>query len=297
MSSQVLHGIIPAVLVPFTPEGAVDEPALRAYVEFLIEAGVHGLFPLGTNGEGPLLSVPERQRVAEVVVRQAAGRIPVVLQTGAITTAETVTLSRHAREIGAQGVAVVAPYYFPHDERSLAAHFGAVAEAVPDLPLYLYNIPGNAKNDLKPELVVQLAERYHHVRGVKDSSKDLNRLQDYLQAAPPGFEVLVGTDSLAAPALLMGATGVVSAVGNCFPEIMVRLYDSFRAGRLEAARDLQYTVNALREALKRGPYISPYKLALQLRGLAFGGVRGPLRWPTEVEAAELRSSLARLGLL
>ncbi|HLN62565.1 MAG TPA: dihydrodipicolinate synthase family protein [Symbiobacteriaceae bacterium] len=292
-----LHGVIPAVLTPFTAEGRVDEQALRTYIDFLIGAGVHGLFPLGTNGAGPLLSIADRQLVAAAVVSQAAKRVPVVIHTGAISTEETVALTRHAHEIGADAAAVVAPWYFPHDDKALEAHFSAVAEAVPGLDLYLYNIPGNAKNDLKPALVKRLAERYSNIRGVKDSSKDLGRLQDYISALGSDRAVVVGTDALVVPALLMGATGVVSAIGNCLPKVMVDLYEAFRQGDTARAVQLQYRANQVRDALKTGPYITGYMEALRLQGLDLGHVKAPLRELTAEEAARLAADLRKLAVI
>lgn len=292
-----LHGVIPAVLTPFTAEGRVDEQALRKYIDFLIAAGVHGLFPLGTNGAGPLLSTADRQFVAATVVNQAAGRVPVIIHTGAISTEETVALTRHAQEIGADAAAVVAPWYFPHDDLALEAHFAAVADAAHDLEIYLYNIPGNAKNDLKPSLVKRLANRFSNIRGVKDSSKDLGRLQDYIAALGPDLTVVVGTDALVVPALLIGAAGVVSAIGNCLPKVMVELYEAFRQGDTARAVQLQYRANQVRDALKTGPYITGYMEALRLQGLDLGHVKSPLREMTADEAARLAADLRKLGVI
>ena len=292
-----LHGVIPAVLTPFTAEGRVDEQALRRYIDFLIDAGVHGLFPLGTNGAGPLLSIADRQLVAATVVSQAAGRVPVIIHTGAISTEETVALTRHAHEIGANAAAVVAPWYFPHDDLALEAHFAAVADAARNLEIYLYNIPGNAKNDLKPSLVRRLADRFSNIRGVKDSSKDLGRLQDYIAALGPDRAVVVGTDALVAPALLMGAAGVVSAIGNCLPKVMVELYEAFRQGDTARAVQLQYRANQVRDALKTGPYITGYMEALRLQGLDLGHVKSPLREMTAEEKARLAADLRKLNVI
>lgn len=293
----MIHGVIPAVLTPFNKEGKVDEAALGKYVEYLIDKGVHGLFPLGTNGAGPLLTTAERQLVAETVVRQASGRVPVIVHAGAISTEETISLTVHAYEVGAQAAAVVAPWYFPHDDSSLEAHFSAVAEAVPQLDLYLYNIPGNAKNDLKPGLVKRLAKKYPNIKGVKDSSKDLSRLQDYIAALGPDYTVVVGTDALVLPALLMGASGVVSAVGNCFPEVVVDIVNAYYDGDLNRAKELQYRANQVRDALKNGPYITPYVEALKFRGLDLGYAKAPLRDLTAEESNKLQSALKELNLI
>lgn len=292
-----LGGVIPAVLTPYDAAGRVDEKVLRRYVDFLISAGVHGLFPCGTNGEGLLLSLEERKMVAAVVVDQAAHRVPVIVQTGAITTAETVALTEHAAAIGADAVGVVAPYYFPHDEASLEQHFAAVARSVPELPVYLYNIPGNARNAISPRLVARLREQYPNIAGIKDSSKDLNRLEEFVACGGQDFTVIVGTDSLIYPALTVGAAGVVSAVANVFPEAVVQLYQYYVEGRHQEAKTQQYFVNSLRDALKMGPYITPYKEALRWRGIDLGGQRPPLRPLTDAEKERLRQALQQLHVL
>ncbi|HZW83441.1 MAG TPA: 4-hydroxy-tetrahydrodipicolinate synthase [Candidatus Deferrimicrobium sp.] len=291
-----LKGIIPAVLTPFVND-EVDYASLAKYVDWLIGHGVHGLFPVGTNGEGAVLSTEERKLVAETVVMTAKKRVPVLVQTGAPSTKESIELTAHAKAIGAEGAGVVAPYYFPHDDKCLEEHFVAVAEAVPDFPIYLYNIPGNAKNDIKPKVAEKIATRCPNVVGIKDSSKDLGRLEDYMAVLGPEFTAIVGTDALVYPAIMMGASGVVSAVANVFPEHMVALYQAIEKKDYERAKELQYFVNKLRDALKIGPYISPYKKALELRGIEFGSVRRPLREMTPEEATNMRQALNKLGVL
>jgi len=292
-----LRGVIPAVLTPYDSKHQLDELSLRHYIDFLIENRVHGLFIAGTNGEGPLLKMNEKKDLIRIAVEQTARRIPVIAQTGGMSTEETVELTEYAQEVGADAVAIVAPWYFPHDNESLFKHFGTVAESVPDLPIYLYNIPSNAKNDIKPVLVKKLADHYSNIHGVKDSSKDLDRLCEYIDLMGKDFTVVIGTDSMAVPAMFMGATGVVSAVADVFPEIMVEMYEAFIAGHYQEAVRLQFLVSNIRKALKIGPYITPYKAALSLRGIPFGGIRPPFRLPKEEEVRDMKLALERLGVL
>ena len=297
MKKLNLRGVIPAVLTPYDSNHQIDEQTLRHYIDFLIENRVHGLFIAGTNGEGPVLKMNEKKDLIRIAVEQTARRIPVIAQTGGINTEETVELTEYAQEVGADAVAIVAPWYFPHDNESLFKHFGTVAESVLNLPIYLYNIPSNAKNDLKPVLVKKLANHYSNIHGVKDSSKDLDRLCEYIDLMGKDFTVVIGTDSLAVPAMLMGAMGVVSAVGDVFPEIMVQMYEEFMAGHYQEAVRLQFLVINIRKALKIGPYITPYKAALSLRGIPFAGIRPPFRLPTDEEVQEMKLALDRLGVL
>lgn len=168
---------------------------------------------------------------------------------------------------------------------------------MPDFPIYIYNIPGNAKNDVKPKVLAAVCKRCPNVVGIKDSSKDLGRFQDYIATMGPGFTAIVGTDALVYPALMMGGGGVVSAVANVFPKHMVRLYDAVLAGDYARAQELQYFANKLRDALKIGPYVSPYKKALEYRGFPVGGVRSPLREMTDDESAKMKQALTELGVI
>lgn len=291
-----LAGVIPALLTPFTPAGEVDLPKIRPYIGWLVTTGVDALLVGGTTGEGPMMSEADRRRVAEAAVAAADGRLPVLVMTGAITTAESVALARHARAIGADGAVVVAPWYFPLDEAALERHFAAVAEAVPELGLYLYNIPANTRNPISPALAGRLAERYPHIRGLKDSAKDLAALEAFV-AALPGRSVFAGSDALLLDALQAGGKGVVSAVAAVFPEAMVAIHRAWREGRPEEARSLQERANRIRAALKRGPYLHPYKLAAAWRGIDLGTVCPPLRACTAEEESALRAELSELGVL
>jgi len=291
-----LKGIIPAVLTPFVND-EVDYDRLALYVDWLIQHGVHGLFPVGTNGEGALMSTFERKKVAETVVTATNKRIPVLVQTGAPSTRETIELTLHAQSVGADGAGVVAPYYFPHDTQCLEEHYVAVAQAVPNFPIYLYNIPGNAKNDILPKVLAAVIKHCPNVVGIKDSSKDLSRFEDYLATIGPELTAIVGTDALVFPAILMGGRGVVSAVANVFPEHLVALYQAIIEGKYEKARELQFFTNQLRDALKIGPYISPYKKALEYRGFPIGSVRRPLRDMSADEANRMKKALEGLGVI
>jgi 4-hydroxy-tetrahydrodipicolinate synthase len=296
--SMTLGGIIPTIFSPFSPDGrALDEDALRQHIEWLIAGGVHGLLFCGTYGEAVLLTTAERKQVADIAVHQTRQRIPVLIQTGSITTQEAIELTRHAQEAGADGVAMVTPWYYAWDDQSLYAHYAATAAAVPGFPLFLYNLPGYTGNTIKPALAARLAEAYENIAGVKDSSKDLTITQAFITALGPGYRVFVGTDSLVFPALSMGAAGVVSAVADIFPDLMVNLYNAYWAADFTEARRLQYRVNAARDAMKGPAGVMLYKKALELRGLPAGGHRPPARPVTGDEEARLRSALEKLELL
>jgi len=289
-----IEGIITALITPFTQEGNVDEEALRELVEFQVSSGVQGLYPCGTTGEGPTMSIEQRKRVAEIVVDQVKPRIPVVVHIGAINTAMTIQLAKHAEKIGADALGCVTPYYYALDDDAIIEHYRRVAEAV-RIPMLVYNIPHQTTINVTPDLMVKLT-KLPNVIGIKDSSRDFTQLCEYIEKLGKGFTVICGTDALIIPALFMGAKGAVSAIANTFPELFVESYDAYKKRNYTKAIGLQYKIIAARKVLAK-PAIAPLKEALKMRGFRAGTVKNPLRPMTEKEIIELRHSLIRLGLI
>lgn len=297
MKSTMPRGVIVPLVTPFDGAGDLDEAALRRLVGFLLRSGVHGLFPGGTTAEGPLLTVAERQQMAATVVEETAGRVPVIVQVGSISTRETIGLARHARAIGADAIAVLTPYYYRLSEAALRAHYAQVCEAVPDVPVYLYNIPQRTGNDLTPRLTAEIAEACPNVVGIKESSGNLNAVLDIL-ALCPHLHVILGNDGLIVPALTMGVDASVSGNANVFPELFVALFEAFWSGDMAAARAAQERVNVVVRVLKDGADLSLFKAILARRGLPVGGVRMPrLNAPSsEVQACVEALKAARIDV-
>jgi len=288
-------GIFPAVLTPIDA-GVILEEALRRHVEFLIGAGVHGLYPLGTTGEGPLLDPSARKRVAEIVVDQVRGRVPVMVHVGDLSTDGTIALARHAAEIGADAVGAVTPYYYSLTQAQIDTHYREIAKAVAPLPVFLYNIPSNAKNTIQPATAARLVHEVENIAGIKDSSKDVALLQAYREAIGPGAKVFSGSDELLHASIATGADGLISALANVAPELMVRLYGAARAGDAAEARRLQATAIKLRDLLKEGPQIAAYKFAVRWRGnREFRGVAAPLTECSPEDERRLAEGLAKLA--
>jgi 4-hydroxy-tetrahydrodipicolinate synthase len=297
MATERLKGVVVPTLTPFGADGKVHEAQLRAHLRFLIDSGVQGLFPLGTIGEGILLSIDERKRVTNVCVGEAAGQVPVLMHSGALSTRDAVELTRYARQAGADGAAVVAPFFFRLDELALEAHFRAVIEAVSGFPLYLYNIPAAARNAISPALAGRLARAYPQVHGIKDSSGTVAQVQAYLAATPPEFVVLTGSNDLMLPVLAVGGHGVVASLANVFPRTMVELCEACWAGDWDRARELQGRVIDLCVACGGSAGDMSLKAAIELTGRPFGGTRRPIRESTAEEREAIRASLSALGVL
>lgn len=293
---KLLEGVIVPILTPFNQEGEVEEAAIERLVAYLVAAGVHCLNPCGTTGEGMLLSTAERERVAECVLR-AAGSLPVLVQTGAATTSETVHLTRHARKIGAAGATVVTPYYYRYGEDALVAHFVTIAQSVPDFPIVLYNIPQLAGNELNRSTIQRIIDRCPNVIGVKDSSGNLLRTIELLQLESSNFQTVIGSDGLILPGFISGARAVISGNANVFPELFLALYDFFRIGDWQAAAKVQQKIHAVRRILNDGADISLFKAVLACRGVDVGFVRSPMRSATSAEVAACIEQLEALDLL
>jgi len=292
----MLKGIIPAVVTPFK-EDRIDLTVFEKLLNFLIDKGVSGLFIAGTNGEGPLLSKEEKKLLFKSAVEIVKGRVPVIAQIGEITTKETIEVGESSVDAGVSGVAIVSPYYFKLEDSALKRHFVSVADALKPIPVYLYNLPGNTGNTIKPSLARAIMEEADNVKGIKDSSKDLQTLEDFIYELGPDKDVIVGTDSLILPALLMGAKGAISALANPLPELCVGVYNDFLSGRIEDSREKQFILNRIRTITKQFSSISALKVMLRLRGIDVGSVRLPLGEVTPEQEEVLKKILKELGYL
>lgn len=287
-----MYGVITAMVTPFTADDKVDTEVLKQYTEYLIASGVHCLYPCGTTGEMLKMSVEERKLVAKVVVDQTAGRIPVFIHVGAMTTKDTIELAQHAFTIGSDGVGVVTPQFFSVNDREMEEFYVSVSNSLPDdFPLYIYGIPQCAANDIRPETINKIVKRTKNVVGVKYSYADFIRIKNYLLCNNGDFDVVVGPDRLFLPALAMGCVGTVSGVSNCGPEPFVAVYDQFLKGNLKAAQQSQKQANELCELTLSGANMAIFKAAMEHKGLPFGYMRAPALDLTQKERELLFTEL------
>lgn len=293
----VWKGVIPAIVTPFRDGGSdIDLEALRQYCDFIIEKGVDGIFTLGTTGEGPLLSISERKSIAEALVAHVNRRVLVIVQTGCMRAEQTIELTKHCRDIGADAAAVVLPYYYSLDDQAIFEHFMRIADAVPAFPLFIYNIPEFARNNLKPDLFGKLIERIETIVGLKNSSSDIFQAKDYIRVAGDKCSIFVGCDALIQAVLSAGANGIVSGTASAFPEPFVGIYQAFESGELQKTRECQLFIDKLIGVTGNGD-IASFKKALECRGMRVGDVREPNRSLSDQEAAKLRESLRKMGLV
>ncbi len=292
-----LHGITIAMVTPMDAQEQVDYAALTELTEFLIERGVDCLYPCGTTGEMFHLSVEERMEIARHVVAQAAGRVTVFVHVGAMTQADTLALALHAHKIGADGVGIVTPAFFTANRRELIRYYISLAHALPqDFPVYLYNIPQCAANDLTVDVAKAIAQECPNVVGIKYSFPDMLRTQEYLQVRE-GFSVLQGADRLLLACLAMGCDGTITGAGCAYPEVFVALQAACRSGDFERARRLQRLANGLVEAMQCGSNMAYFKTALAWRGIPCGGMRKPQLPLTDTETEAFKATLSQAEAL
>lgn len=288
-----LQGVIPPTITVFDEDESVDYERTAAHARYVVDGGAHGVFPLGTNGEFPLLTGEERNGVVEAVV-EVVEDVPVIAGVGAPSTYETVQHATHAESVGADGIVVVTPYYYPLDHDAALTHYQRVAEAV-SLPIYVYHIPSKTGNSLSLDTLDALSG-IENLAGVKDSSKDVPWLAQAIDSHPE-LTFLAGSDSLLFPGLEIGCSGMVSAVGNVFPELVVSLFESYDAGEEERARELQSDVYDVRDAIKYGSYMAGVKSALPHVGFDAGPLRSPLRTMDDESEQAMIADLDALSLL
>jgi len=292
-----IQGVVCPMVTPFDESDQIDHVAARQVVEFLLDRGIDCLMVGGTTGEGMLLRVEERKALLATVVETVAGQAPVIAHTGCINTADTIELTRHAAAAGATAASVIVPYFYTLDDESLFAHFVAVANAAPDLPVFLYAFPGNAKNDISATLLERLITAAPNIVGIKSSNPNLFRLQEYLQVGGEEFLTFCGVDGLMLPALALGARAQVSGNSNVCPEVFSTLYDAFVAGNMARARSLQQVINRVRMVLRDGITPAYFKAGLTVRGVPAGYVRPPMQELTLEQKKQVEQELRALEVI
>ena len=288
-----LKGIIPPILTPMNSDESVNLDVLREQIERMIEGGVHGLFPFGTNGEGYILSEKEKIEVLEVTIDQVNGRVPVYAGTGCISTADTIRMSKKAQELGADVLSIITPSFALASQKELYNHYAEVAKHV-DIPIVLYNIPARTGNKLLPETVAKLAKDVDVIMGAKDSSGDWDNLQAYINLTrdlDKGFKVLSGNDSLILPCLKAGGAGGIAGCANVYPHVLASNFDLFKAGKLEEAEVAQESIASFRAIFKYGNPNTVVKKAVSMLGYPVGDCRRPFNYLCDEGVEELRKVL------
>jgi 4-hydroxy-tetrahydrodipicolinate synthase len=292
-----IEGIITAVVTPFDANENVDEEGFREIIEYLIKSGVHGLFPVGSQGEFFTLTKEEKKRLIDIAVEEAQGRVFVMPNTGAITTRESIELSQYAERAGADCVSIITPFFISPTQEELHEHFKAICQSV-KIPVLCYNNPGRTGGvALTAATLARLAEGLTNFAGIKDSSGDLTQVSEMIRLCPPGFKVIMGRDTLIYGALMYGAAGAIAATANVAPRLVVGIYEAFKAGDYDKAKQYQRELAPLRMAFGLGSFPVVMKEALTMMGLPAGRCRRPIQPLSEDKRGQLRQILVDMGIV
>ena len=284
-----VKGIITALLTPMYEDESINEQELRNQVNRQIEAGVHGLFLLGTNGESYILSDKEKIRIIEAAAEENRGRLPVYAGTGLPGTAETIRLSRDAIKAGANALSIITPYFAALSQDELYGHYAALADAV-DVPIILYNIPARTGVNIMAETAEKL-KKHGNIAGIKDSSGNFDTILQYVERAGDKLAVLSGNDSLVLWTLQAGGKGGVCGLANLFPRTLVSLYELWKAGKFEEAKKAQDSLRAIRSCFSLGNPNTIVKLAANLLGHPVGACRKPFHTENPTVKQKLKEVL------
>lgn len=291
----MFKGSLTALITPFR-DGKVDEKAFQDLVEWQIDEGTDGLIPVGTTGESPTLSHGEHERVVELCIESAAGRVPVIAGTGSNATEECVRLTRHAKTAGADAALIVTPYYNKPSQDGLYAHYKSVAEAV-DLPIIIYNIPPRSVIDMSVETMARLAADFSGIVGVKDATADLTRPLSTRAAIGDDFCMLSGEDATVLSFMVNGGDGCISVTSNVAPGALAQMHDAWAGGQHAEAMEINARLFPLHQALFVEPNPVPVKFATSLLGKCTNDVRLPLTPANENTQERVRDAMVSAGLL
>jgi len=271
----MFKGVFTAIITPFKEDGSLDEECLKKLIDFNISNGVSGIVPCGTTGESPTLSHPEHDRVIELTVQHVNERVPVIAGTGSNSTAEAIRLSKHAEEVGADGLLIVNPYYNKPTQEGLYRHFKAVADAV-RVPVVVYNIKGRTGVNVETATLVRLMKDCDNIQAVKEASGDLEQMKQVIAQRKEGFAVLSGDDNITLDLIKAGGNGVVSVASNIVPDRMVAMVKAALDGNFSEAEKLNSSLGPLFEVefIETNPI--PIKCGLAFKGMCNEVYRLPM---------------------
>jgi 4-hydroxy-tetrahydrodipicolinate synthase len=293
---QPITGSIPAMVTPMLEDGSVDYASLRKLIDWHIAEGTDCIGVVGTTGESPTVNVEEHREIIRVSVEQAKGRVPIMAGCGANSTAEAIELAKFAKSVGADCQLQVVPYYNKPTQEGLYQHFKAIAEAVPDLPVILYNVPGRSVADMQHETVLRLAQ-VPGIVGIKEATGNIERAQWLIRDLPKEFAVYSGDDPSAVALMLCGGKGNVSVTANVAPRLMHELCVAAMAGDVQKAMEIQFKLMPMHKNLFVEANPIPVKWAMARMGLCGGTLRLPMTELSKSQQPVVETALRASGLI
>jgi dihydrodipicolinate synthase/N-acetylneuraminate lyase len=292
---KTLFGVVTPMVTPFLTNEDVDIETLKIFTSWLIKSGVNGLFPCGTTGEGHLLTNEEKKLIAETVIKETNSRIPVFIQTGAMSLRDTILLSKHALNYGADGVGVVTPSYYTLPQQAIIDYYIALSKELPsDFPIYMYSIPDNAINDIEVKTAQLIAEKCPNIVGIKYSGNDFVQLEAYTDIRKGNFSVLAGNDRTLASVMAAGCDGTVSGLSNIFNKKVIAVYKAFMNKDIEKAIKLQKDIYRNSLCLFDGFFLASLKAGLGFCDMPVGKLRKPLPELTGDQYIKLEESFKKI---
>jgi len=293
----MFEGVLPAIITPFlrNQQMGLDTEGLRANIGFLLDKGIHGIVPCGSTGESATLTFEEHEQVIGLTIDAVNGKVPVLAGTGSNNTAEAVRFTEAAKDLGADGVLVISPYYNKPNRSGLIKHYTRLADL--DIPVVMYNVPGRTGQNMEPDLVAELA-RHPNIVGIKEASGNVTQISRIIEETlDEDFQVISGDDNLTLPILALGGAGVISVAANVAPASMVAMMKNFWDGDLEVALDMHYVLSPLFRAMFIDTNPIPVKKAVELMGMAAGPVRLPLDELSPEKTKVLGAELEKCGVI
>jgi len=291
----MLEGVLVPLITPFREDGKLLKEAFDPLLDFLIERGVSGFFLCGTYGTGPLLTLDERKNVVELVMERVKANLKVMVHVGTSNIDMAFELAKHAQDVGAYAVASTPPFYQRYDEDEIINFFKELVSKV-DIPVYAYNNPARSGNEITPSSLRKLIEV--GVVGMKDSGFDIIKFYQFaIEAKGTEFDLVIGTERLLLPAYMIGSRACISGLSNCFPEVVVELYQKLKEGRYEEAKEAQLKAIRVGDAVELVPAIQSTFEVLKMRGVDVGYPKAPLRRLTDEEKMKVKDALRKLEMI
>ena len=292
----MFKGSMVAIVTPFKNNGTkIDRVKLEGLVDFHIDNNTSVIVPCGTTGESATLSIEEHEEVIDIVISKAKGKAKVIAGAGSNNTTEAITLTKHAKEVGADGALIITPYYNKPTQEGICRHFEAISESA-DIPIIAYNIASRTGVNITPKTMARIS-KFKNVVGVKEASGNLNQMSETKRLCREDFDIISGDDSLTLPLLAIGGCGVISVVANIVPKDVSDLVDSFLKGDIDKARELHYKLSPLIEAMFIETNPIPVKTAMGMLGMIEPTLRLPMCEMPEENRSRLESALRDYGLL
>jgi len=299
MNTDFIKGVIVPIITPIDQNECIDEAKLKEQVDYVIDGGVSGILAFGSNGEFYAVEEDEMERGLKIMITQAAGRVPVYFGIGAVSTKKCCRLARMAQENGAAGISILQPMFLKPTEEEMYCHFKTVADAVPKLPVLLYNNPGRTGYTMSASLVERLAASVDNIVGMKDTSGDITLTAEFIRRTRQvNFKVFGGKDTLLYASMCHGAVGGVCTAANFMPELITDIYNKYIAGDLEGSLEAQFKLNPVRLSMDPASFPVAAKDMANLRGRNVGVPYKPnLPTPEGAVLDKIRKEMQTAGLI